>query len=103
MPQRPLRTTLAALLLGSTLLLPWFAGSAAGAAQPASRRPAAVASVLPEPFARLWQSLVDLVHGGLIGGGQAVPGNRSLPDAGCGPSPDGGHCATGSQGDAGGS
>jgi hypothetical protein len=102
MAQRPLRSILAALLLGTTLLLPWLAGTAAGAGEPATRRPAAVASAPAGPLARLWQSLVELVHGGLIGGGQAAPGNRSLLDAGCGPSPDG-HCATGSQGDAGGS
>jgi len=90
MTQRPLRSTLAALLLGATLLLPWLAGSAAGAAQPAPRRPAAVASVLPEPLALLWQALVQLVRGSFAPGATSAPGNRVLPDTGCGLAPDGG-------------
>ena len=87
MTQRPLRSNLAALLLGATLLLPWLAGSAAGAAQPAPRHPAAVASVLPEPFARLWQALVQLVRG------SSAPGKGSQGDSGCSANPDG-HCGS---------
>jgi hypothetical protein len=100
MAQRPLRSILAALLLGATLLLPWLAGSAAGAAQPAPRRPAAAASAPAGPFARLWQALVQLVRGSSVPGAASAPGNRVLPDAGCSMNPDG-HCAAGSQADAG--
>jgi hypothetical protein len=90
MPQRPSRSTLAALLLGATLLLPWLAGSAASAAQPAPHRSVAVASVLPEPLARLWQALVQLIRGSSAPGATSAPGSRVLPDAGCGLAPDGG-------------
>ncbi len=91
MSQRLLRSLLAPLLL-ATALLPWLAGSAAAAAQPAPRHALAAVNVLPAPFSRLWQALVQLVLGGPAGGG---PGKGSLPDAGCGPNPDGG-CAPGS-------
>jgi hypothetical protein len=91
MSHRLLRSLLAPLLLAATLL-PWLAGSAAGAAQPAPRRAPAAVKVLPAPFSRLWQVLVQLVLGSPAGGG---PGKGSLPDAGCGPNPDGG-CAPGS-------
>lgn len=100
MPQRPLRSTLAALLLGTTLLLPCLTGSAAGAAEPAPRRAAAVTSAPAGPFSLLWQTLVQLVQGGSLAGGQAASGNRARPNAGCGPSPDG-RCTTTSPGDAG--
>jgi len=100
MTQRPLRSTLAALLLGATLLLPWLAGTAAGAAQPAPRRPAAVVSVLPEPLALLWQALVQLVCGSSAPGSTTAPRGRVQRDPGHGLVPYG-HGATGNQGDSG--
>jgi hypothetical protein len=92
MRQRPSRSTLAALLLGAILLLPRLTGSAVSAAQPTPHRTAAVASVLPEPLARLWQALVQLVRGTSAPGATSTPASHVLPDAGCGLAPDGG-CA----------
>ena len=89
MRQRPSRSILAALLLGATLLLPGLTGSAVRAAPPAPHLTAAGVSTPAGPFALLWQSLVDLIHGGLLGGRQAAPGRRLLPDAGCSLNPDG--------------
>ncbi|HEY6320777.1 MAG TPA: hypothetical protein VJA16_04380 [Thermoanaerobaculia bacterium] len=97
MPQRPIHSALVALLLGATLLLPWLAGSAAAAAP---HRPPAAASTPAGPFERLWQSLVDLIHGGLLGGRQVAPGRPLLPDAGCSLNPDG-LCTTNSPRDSG--
>jgi hypothetical protein len=100
MAQRPSRCALAALLLGATLFLPWLAGSPAGAAQPAPHRATADMSSHAGPLAWLWQTLVDLVHGGVAPGPPAAPRGRMLPDAGCSLTPDG-QCTTSAKPDAG--
>lgn len=90
MPHRPLRSTVAALLFGATLLLPGLTGSAASAAEAALRRAAAASmSPLSEPVLRLWQALVRLVQGSPAPVEISAPGSHLRPNAGCGLAPDG--------------
>ena len=93
MAQRPLRSTLAALLLGATLMIPCLTGSAARADEATPRRPAASTSPPSRPFDLLWQTLIQLVQGKSFVGMQAATGRRPLPDAGCSLNPDG-RCET---------
>jgi hypothetical protein len=100
MAQRPSRSALAALLLAAILILPWLAGSPAGAAQPATPHAAAGTSGLSGPLAWLWQALGELLHASPAAGAQATPHRPVLPDAGCSTTPDG-RCTSGSQSGAG--